>query len=267
MQNNQRPIFLFGAVCLLPVVCVAQPVITSGHLGSAPVDVTKQAASPIVTLNIAGPASTVTFEYQSPSGSQKFQSFSSGYTGSAGSAPGYTGKTLFQGYTSAAVGFGGPLVLSLYAEPGMWTLTFLSVCGLSNQCTNYYGSNLQALFPRLTFEVSNPNPPDITAPTAQHATIKTPVVSLTNGPSPEITFSASDDVSGVQSLQVIMSNESGEALELSSPLPSKPILKASFNSCGADHTRITGRNIYCDVCQPHRCGREHSLDYRHRDNC
>jgi hypothetical protein len=219
---------IFFLALFVPLAAMAQPTVSSGLLGTATIDVQKPAASPLITLNIAGLATSIGIQYQSPSGFQGSEAFFASAFGSSAPSPGFTGKVVLQGYNGANSNGG---VLSLYSEPGTWTLTGVSVCGGSGPCSQYNGASLQALFPTLTFNVVNHDPADITAPTASAASIKTRVVSIANGPTPSISVHASDDLSGVGSVVVFatLPNFAG-SLYLQNIPPSRPLKSGVFTA-------------------------------------
>jgi hypothetical protein len=186
----------------LPRGAAAQAV-ASGQLLTSSVDVTKPAAAPLIVLQIKGRATIVNFTYTGPSGQLFNQSFN------AFDGP-YTGKVEFQGYDSAfGAGVNVVEAFSLYTERGTWRLTSLSVCGSDLRCTSYSGHTLSALFGgKLSFEVVNPNLPDIEPPKALAAGFKLPTISLAAGLAPVVDVDVSDNLSGIGNVEVCASNAS-----------------------------------------------------------
>jgi hypothetical protein len=220
---------MLGLALLVPRVVIAQPTIAAGRLGAAAIDVTKPNASPVITLDITGAAQSIAIQFQSPSGFQGFEEFYSG----TGAVNGFTGRVVLQGY--GAVSEGSGTVLSLYSEPGAWKLTGMNICTAGqSSCSIYSGSSLQALFPRLTFSVVNPNTPDVTPPTASSAVIRTPVISLAKDPTFLAYVFASDDLSGIDQIQVYATSKdftnSFSFGMVQSPV--RPVTKGRFSITG-----------------------------------
>jgi hypothetical protein len=200
-----RAVFVCLSLALaavLPREAAAQAV-ASGQLLTASVDVTKPAAAPVIDLVIKGRASIANFTYTGPSGQLFNQSFN------AFDGP-YTGKVEFQGYDTAfGAGVNVEEAFSLYTERGTWRLTSLSVCGSSFPCNGYSGHALSALFGgKLSFDVVNPNVPDIEAPKALAAGFKLPTISLAAGLVPVVDVAVSDNLSGIGNVEVCVSNAS-----------------------------------------------------------
>jgi hypothetical protein len=222
---------LFILAVFAPAFCLARPTLSSGRLGSGTIDVTKPAASPTVTLDIAGTADEVGIQFQSPSGHLTEQAFFAGASEGTGSGPGFTGKVVLHGYIAASGGAGG--VLSPYAEPGVYKLTSLLLCGSPLPCVQYIGSSLPALFPKLTFRVVNPGTPDVTPPAASSASIKTRVVSIANGPTPLIDVHASDNLSGIYSIFVAAhSPDLASVIRFQNQVPARPMINGVFKLTG-----------------------------------
>ena len=98
-------------------------------------------------------------------------------------------------------GFGG---FGLYAQPGAWTITGLQLMSKDGNSTNYFGSELTALFPGIVLTVVNSGTPDVTPPTFGKGKILTPTVSI-GGSSPYFAarMAVADDLSGVANVLVV----------------------------------------------------------------
>ena len=96
-------------------------------------------------------------------------------------------------------------VLSLYSEPGTWTLNSLYVLDLSYNAVSYSGSQLSALFPSLTFKVVNGGTPDVTPPTVTRGKLLTPTVSLSAQPYFQALVGGTDGLSGASNLTITIS--------------------------------------------------------------
>lgn len=220
----------FALICFAataPLAAQAQPAITSGRISQATIDVTRPSASPAITLNITGTATFIAVQYQSPSAIQASESFISQNSGHAEPGAGYTGKVLLQGYTNMFNSNGG--VLSLYAEPGTWTVTNISVCSNTGGCSQYSGAALTAIFPKITFPVANPGTADVVAPTASSATVLTPTVSIASGTQPAAIVHAADNLSGVNAVAVFASlPDFAAGLSLNSEVATRPATSGAF---------------------------------------
>ena len=100
--------------------------------------------------------------------------------------------------------------LTLYSEPGNWTVSSVDIFANDGSRIPYTGSQLAALFPSVTVAVTNDGTPDTTPPTVSHGRILTPTVSLSS-PSPffAASLTVADDLSGVASASVELSSDSG----------------------------------------------------------
>ena len=99
---------------------------------------------------------------------------------------------------------------SLYAQPGVWTMTFAGIEDNSQLLTYYMGSNLAALFPSLTMNVYNNNKPDFTPPTFSTGTIVTPTVDASGTTAYfKVSLKVADDVSGVSNIYIELQAPNG----------------------------------------------------------
>ena len=186
----------YMTVPLLVVLGAASPpnaAVTSGQILTATVDVTKPPAAPKVQLHLKGGPAYFSFTWIGPSG----EAFTQAFRGN----PAPSTET-FQGLDPIAPESTAPKnVFGLYTEPGTWTLSSLYICSLAN-CVTYTSSQLAALFDGLTFQVTNPNPPDITPPVIAGAKITTPTVSISGGGKLAIEMGVTDNLSGVSQVEV-----------------------------------------------------------------
>jgi hypothetical protein len=190
---------LAGLLGLAPAAALAQPAIVSGYIGTAPVDVSRAAASPKFFLNIKGVATSIVVQFRSPSGSATgslmFEELA-GFTGPSSLGP-ISGNVTLQGYRSGNGGSGE--TLSPYAQPGLWTLTNVAVCGNTTPACSQYdsASALKAIFPSITFRVINPKSADFTPPVVAAGQVVTPTVSVSHDTFARLNLAASDNLSGV----------------------------------------------------------------------
>ena len=229
---------LFRRVALLALILVsgtisaamAQPTVTvtSGKIVSTTVDVTRTTGSLAFTLHIKGPANGIYLSLQGPSGEVVPQSFGGTYNGAVSFQAAGTNNAF-----------------SLYSEPGLWTILSLQACQTNLGCHYYAGSELQALFPSVTFTLANPNVPDFTPPVALHGDVKTPTVSISNGPVPELTLRATDNVSGLAAAYVCASNVGNTAnICFSLSAPPRPITNGVFTVVGFPLQPNTPTGVY-----------------------
>lgn len=181
---------LCAAMCVASTAASATPIITAGHIATPAVSVAKPPPAPLVTLQITGTAVSATFLWVGPSGQIFTQAFSGGP---------WTGGTNFQGYTIYTQPTLGPAAFSLYTQPGTWALASITLCSKppAATCSNYSASQLVPLFDGLTVQISNPNPGDTQAPVATAAVVDTPGVSLSAGGLAKIGIAATDNLSGI----------------------------------------------------------------------
>jgi hypothetical protein len=163
----------------------AAPSIGSGKILSTSLDVTAQPASAKVSFKYAAPGffNYAFFEFTSPGGQVLFAFYG---------AP-------VPSATSGSITFLDPEdTLSLYAQPGKWTLTQASIVDGADVETDYTGSALAALFPSLTLKVVNAGEADFTPPVVTAGKVVTKKVSLSS-PFPyfEAKLTITDDMSGV----------------------------------------------------------------------
>jgi len=217
------------AAATLASAAAAQSV-TSGQLLTSKVTVTTPAASPAIVLHIKGYATSINLTYTGPSHEIFAQSFTD-YNG------GYFGEVTLQGYDSAfAAGVQSVAAFSLYAQPGKWSLTSLSVCGSTFPCPSYSGKKLSALFgAKLSFQLVNPNPYDIEPPKAEKALVLTPTISISAGPVPKISMRVTDNLSGLGEVQVCSTNTpfGGTTICFNYFNPPRPILSGTVTLTGS----------------------------------
>ncbi len=101
--------------------------------------------------------------------------------------------------------------LTLYSEPGTWTISDVGLLTNDGQFVGYSGSQLAALFKNhVSVSVANAGTPDFTPPTYGHGTILTPTVSLSAAsPVFAVSLSVKDDISGVASVFIGFQPPSG----------------------------------------------------------
>lgn len=188
---------------------VVEPSIVSGRMLTSSVNVGRAPGVPQmqVTLN-AGTVGTLYFStvLQSPSGihSAVATTFLPAYPAQAGNQAVSFLATPSQGSS----GFG------LYAEPGVWTLSSITMISGDGQFLSYDAGQLAALFPAPSVTIVNAAA-DITPPTVGAGSILTPVVSV-GGPSPffAVNLSVADAQSGVSQVVVGFSGPPGSNVYL-----------------------------------------------------
>jgi hypothetical protein len=90
--------------------------------------------------------------------------------------------------------------LTLFAEPGTWTLTYISLCDRVGRCRDYSGSALDPFLSPRTVNVVNTRRPDVTKPTASAGVVMTPTISLASSTRRvRVRVRFDDDISGVRS--------------------------------------------------------------------
>ena len=114
--------------------------------------------------------------------------------------------------------------LTLYSEPGTWTITSVTLLTNDNQFVSYSGSQLAALFDnQLTVAVTNNGTPDTKPPVYGRGKILTPTVSLSASlPIFAVNLAVRDDISGVSAVYVgyqpPSGNPGGTSSVISAPL-------------------------------------------------
>jgi hypothetical protein len=138
-----------------------------------------------------------------------------GFTGPSGQSIGFgyfiappgaekTGTITFDGA-------GQPL--SVYTQPGVWTLTYANIIDLAGNETVYNtAEQLDALFPSRTLTIVNPGRFDNTPPVVSSGKILTPSVSLSSAdPFFGVALNATDDLSGISYMTIYLSEPGGAA--------------------------------------------------------
>ena len=200
------------------------PAIDSGEILTTDLHVQTAPGSPAVNAKFtaANGISSIVFGFTSPSG----RVVDVGYSFQQKPTPA-TGQIKVQ-----PAGFS----LGLYAEPGVWTMTFASIEDNSDLVTYYMGSDLAALFPSLTMNVYNNNKPDFTPPTFSTGTIVTPTVDASESTAYfKATLKVADDVSGVSSIYIDIQATNGFQgfARANIPAPTKAgMVMASVNIAG-----------------------------------
>ena len=197
-----NPAVAFALLGLAAAPACAEPVIVAGAITSAVVDVTRPAAAPSIDLTIKGTADSISIVLQGPSGQQQNEYFQ---------VTDFPAHTSLRGYSAVgSFGFANN-AFSLYTQAGTWSLVNLQICGPSGCAPPYTGAALAALFPSLTFMVRNPNKPDMQAPVVKQGKIETKIVSLASQKPVKIRVLATDDVSGVASVNITATLTGGDA--------------------------------------------------------
>jgi hypothetical protein len=193
------------------------------------VNVTIPPPSPAIQLELTGGLGTLVLTWTGPSGEPFIQSFYGNLSGTTRvrataaqtayswteGADGFDGIPLFNG-------FGG---FNLYTEPGIWTLSGISVC-IATTCTATQNQNFG------TITVTNPNTPDFKPPVAVSGTIETPNLSLsaTHKTIATLAVNITDDVSGIRSLSAVAKSDTGYIMYFTSLQPPAPVLAARIEA-------------------------------------
>jgi hypothetical protein len=121
--------------------------------------------------------------------------------------------------------------LTLYSEPGTWTITSVTLLTNDNQFVSYSGSQLAALFGnQVTVAVTNSGTPDTKPPVYGRGKILTPTVSLSaSSPIFAVNIAVRDDISGVSTVYVEYQPPSGNAGGTSSVI-SAPLKEGKVDS-------------------------------------
>jgi hypothetical protein len=192
------------------------PEILSGKIESVVLNVAKAPAVPAfsITYKAPGAIDTISFGFFSPNGQY------------------YSGIFYFYAPSERA----GTLVvsepdyqLSLYAEPGVWTLAYVDIVDYDGSAAFYTTAELAALFPTPTMRVINPVAPDVVAPTALSAKILTPKVSA-GGAFPwfEAVVVASDNLSGFDYIDLLLREPNGDVGYPASAYSSAPARRGAI---------------------------------------
>jgi hypothetical protein len=193
------------------------PIIVSGKIISASVDVTAQPATPKLSFKYSTPGLFyyAYFEFVAPGGQILFTVYEAPYPAAK------SGQITFESLLDT---------LSLYAQPGAWTLTEAEIVDGTNTATQYTGSQLATLFPSLTFTVVNKGKVDFTPPTVSAGKVLTPKVSLgATYPYFKAQLTVADDVSGVAYPIVFIGPTTEEGISLDSVVP-LPVLSGKVTS-------------------------------------
>ena len=197
------------------VPATAPPTISAGKILTPTVSVLRSPATPLIrfTYSAPGALALIGYTFQSPAGTF----YTVGY---APELPVDTGGTI---EVEDAV-----LPMSLYSEPGTWTLLDVVIDDDLGQITLYSGAQLSAILPSTTIGVTNSNRPDVVAPTASAGSILTPTVSAgSSTPYFEAKLTVADNVSGVDIADVGLQGPGG-IIAGASGQPSSPILSGSL---------------------------------------
>jgi hypothetical protein len=196
----------------------AAPTLVSGKLVTTTLATTAQPATPTIKFKYSAPGlyNYAYFEFYSPSGQIFIVAYAAALPSSA----------------SGTVTFEDPLeYLSLYAEPGAWTLSEATIVDGSFNYTSYNATQLASLFPSVKLKVTNSGVVDYTPPTISSGKIKTKKVSLKSAfPYFEAYLNATDNASGVAFPIVFISppgSDFGLSYDVVVPLPK---LKGTFLS-------------------------------------
>ena len=234
-----------GAACMLVAVSIAnigavaakEPALVGGSILTPIVNVQKAPGQAIVQLKID--PGTVGYlggsiEASSPSGQHAlFASFAP-----PPYPPGAARKPL-------AVLLQGPFTwtgLSLYAEPGKWTLTGIQITPSDNSSPiSYDTAQIATLFGTANFKVVNKGTPDLAPPQFGKGKILTPTVSLKSAsPYLAATLNASDDISGVASVYLQFTLSAQALLDTSSSLDAPVLSGKVVSSAYLPSTTPTG---------------------------
>lgn len=143
--------------------------------------------------------------------------------------------------------------LTLYSEPGTWTITSITLLTNDQQVVWYSGSQLAALFDnKISVSVTNAGKDDITPPVIGRGKILTPTVSLSSSPPVfAVSLNVKDDVSGVSSVylqfQPPSGNPGGTSAALSAPLMAGKVDSFGTLAAGSPTGTYTLTSLYvCD---------------------
>jgi hypothetical protein len=175
-----------------------EPYIVSGKVLTPAVNVQVAPGQATVSLVIA-PGAVGVDDLQvgivSPSGQHSVGTF---FT----QVPSYPVKAKFALPVRIVEPFGGA-GLTLYSEPGAWTVNSLSITSEDGNTISYTAAEIATLFGNdTTIQVTNNASPDTTPPTYGKGKILTPTVSLSAAPVFAVTVKVADAISGVQSVSL-----------------------------------------------------------------
>ena len=126
----------------------------------------------------------------------------------------------------------GPM--NLYARPGAWTISQLSIQDFAGRLVTYSGNELARIIPNPTFQVVNTGTPDILPPTVSAGKLLTPRVSLSSGtPFFGASFTVADNLSGVSEIFILLAGPRSNLSVLASGFPPSPVLNGDIIT-GAD---------------------------------
>jgi hypothetical protein len=231
----------------------ADPTIISGKLLTTTLEATQAPATPQVSFKYSSPGLLyyVKFAFMSPNGQQVLDTI---YTTSVPTSK--AGKLVVENsYDVLQPQAEYYQYLGLYAQQGPWTLVDAFILDEAGNYTSYSASQIAALFPSVTLNVTNAGTPDSTPPTVSAGKLLTPTVKL-GSPRPyfRVQLSAADDISGVAIVEILVTDpDNGRWISSGSPpspfLSGNVIAGTNFAADGAVPTgswTITGYEV-CDV--------------------
>jgi hypothetical protein len=225
------------------------PVILSGKITPASVDVAKAPGQESIAVKYKAPEglnSILATFCTTTEATQCIQTGGYAY----GAANATSGSATFESFDES---FGG--ALNLYSAPGTWTLTDVQIYDQAGDLTDYSTpSELGALFPALTFSVTNKGTPDTVPPVVTAGEILTPTMDDIAG---QLYFSAqltaTDNLSGASYATITLQPPEGSPIPLygftSAPLKSGTIQIAELFVADVSSTQTWAIAAYsvCDV--------------------
>lgn len=199
----------------------ANPSITAGAVTTTTLNVVAALPAPMLSLSFSTDTpglAAIDWEFASGTGNQ---SISGSYSSPQ---PLTTGTLVLQSHYPEVGG-----TLSRYAEPGTWSLTFVSICDTAGDCQYYFAPALTSVIPQNTFTVVNSGKPDISPPTITAAKILTPTISL-GAPNPAfaVTLTVKDTLSGVANAFVYIAQPGSTGGSATEALTPHPLLKGTL---------------------------------------
>jgi len=201
----------------------ARPKIIAAKILTPTVNVQKAPAAPAIRFTYSAPAALFSINgfIKSPFG----QGYLMGY-----------GPALPIHKSGSIVVQSGPM--NLYAEPGAWTISQLSIQDFAGRLVSYSGNELAGIISNPTFNVVNKGTPDVLPPTVSAGKLLTPRVSLSSRvPFFGARLTVADDLSGVSGIFINLAGPRSNLSVLASGSPPSPVINGDIIT-GADMSRF-----------------------------
>jgi hypothetical protein len=209
---------------------LAAPAILSGKIVSAVLNVAKAPALPAFSIRYTAPGAIdyISFGFFSPSG-QVYAGIFTFYAPSERSGTLNVSEPDYQ--------------LSLFSEPGVWTLSYVDIVDYDGSYAFYSTAALGTVFPSQTMRVINAVAPDVAPPAVLSGRILTPKVNAAGAfPWFEAVVVASDNLSGYDYIDLLLQEPNGDVGYPASAYASAPARNGAM-VVGEDLSDITGSGL------------------------